>query len=272
MEGTGTWAVASLVTSRSLRARSPVKGPLELITAGINGWFCTGWKHCCPGRSTAGAVAVYPAGSWPRKGGGGRLARQALVSATARARGVKAKMWLRMQEFEVTQCLESSGALRSGDADSAARSSPWFNFVCLRRCCVIAKMGCLFPLAQGEQAAAAPRSETPRSRGCCPGRGDPRHLSGMEHPSSVPFFLAIAVFSTGLRKSVYFPAFFSPHEHEGTFCPCWWQGCFLFRAETGRWIQAGPCRRVVASELMGAETEERRYVIWTAMQKRSLNF
>lgn len=42
--------------------------------------------------------------------------------------------------------------------------------------------------------------------------------------------------------------------------------------KTGRQIQAGLYCCVIAGKLMGAETEERCYIIWTAMQKHLLNF
>lgn len=73
-------------------------------------------------------------------------------------------------------------------------------------------MGCCFPLAQGEQEAAAQKS---------PGHGG-AVLAGPEHPSFIPFFPAISDFSTGLRKSVDFLPFIFVHENatELSVCGC----------------------------------------------------
>lgn len=171
---------------------------MELIAAGTNGWFHTGWQRPCPGKSAAGAAAAYSVGFWPRKGEvAGELAepcsqqqpepvglkqrcgRKRRSLKLLGAQGLAGLLALEIPKMQLTPCLD----LILFAYRNAAYVLQW-DAASVRE----------------EQAAAAPRSETPQSRGCCPGRGDPWHFAGLEHPCSIPFALAIPDFITGLRK------------------------------------------------------------------------
>lgn len=95
-------------------------------------------------------------------------------------------------------CSESSRGVRSRDTKNAAHFAPRFDFVCSRKCCLFAKWR--FPLAQEEQEAAAPRSETPLATGLLSQLGSPLTLGWIRASQLRPLFSGHLKFQYRTKK------------------------------------------------------------------------